>query len=74
MVKYWKAIICSKKKKKKNTPISEGRKEDLQIPAEENILFDEAGLADAKRPFLMAHFRVEDWPAVVACAAAISRL
>jgi len=73
MVKYWKAIICSKKNKK-NTPVSGGRKEGLQIPAEEDILFDEAGLADAKRPFLTAHFGVEDWPAMVASTAAILHL
>jgi hypothetical protein len=51
-------VLYVPKTKQKNTPVSGGRKEDLQTQAEEDILLNR--LADAKRPFLMAQFGVED--------------
>ena len=70
----WSNMVYSPPPKKKHTPVSGGRKEGFQMPAEEDTLFDKAGLAGAKRPFLMARFEVDEGPAVVALLAARSRL
>ena len=40
----------------KKAPVSGGRKEGLRIPADGDIVLDEAGLAGANRPFLMMRF------------------
>ena len=40
-------------------PASVGRKENLRVPAEEEILLDDAGLAGEKRPFLITRLELE---------------
>jgi hypothetical protein len=57
--------------KEKKKPVSVGRKEGLRNPAEGDMVLDEAGLAGAKRPFLMTRFEERS---LAASATASSRL
>ena len=57
--------------KGKKKPVSVGRKEGLRVPAEGDMMLEEAGLAGAKSPFLTMRFEERS---LAASATASSRL